>query len=149
MGVNIDQAEGSTEPVTNPNSQNKAFLLQRDDRQLKSAQSISSVHKATILRHVLEATEVSRFGRIISDKDLTDAIKYLESQLSVFHNSRVRLLQLERDQTRPINYTDDGGFFVVSKMQLNQETNKGYMDFTIKQVYHQFERLPGENGSAQ
>jgi hypothetical protein len=34
-------------------------------------------------------------------------------------------------------------------MQLNQETSKGYMDFTIKQVYHQFERLPGENGSAQ
>lgn len=96
--MNMDQAEGSTEPVTNPNSQNKAFLLQRDDRQLKSAQSISSVHKATILRHVLEATEVSRFGRLISDKDLTDAIKYLESQLSVFHNSRARLLQLERDQ---------------------------------------------------
>jgi hypothetical protein len=51
----MDQAEGSTEPVTNPNSSNKTFN-QRDDRSLKTAQNITSIAKNTILKHIQEAT---------------------------------------------------------------------------------------------
>jgi hypothetical protein len=51
----MEQAEGSTEPVTNPNSSNKTFN-QNNERSLKTAQNITSIARTTILKHIQEAT---------------------------------------------------------------------------------------------
>ena len=48
------------------------------------------------------------YGRMISITDLTNALKYLDSQHAVFHCARIKTLWLEREQKRPNFYTEDG-----------------------------------------
>ena len=54
----------------------------------------------------------------------------------------MKTLYLERDQEKPNAYTDDGGFFVISKTTLGKEKNPPpYYDISTRQVFHQFEKL--------
>ena len=53
----------------------------------------------------------------------------------------MKTLYLERDQEKPIQYSDEGGFFVISKTTLGTEkTPPPFYDITTRQVFHQFEK---------
>jgi hypothetical protein len=68
--------------------------------------------------------EVPLQGRQILANDLSQALKFLESQQPDFHVSRMKTLFLEKDQERPPTYSDRSGFFVVSKMSLASSDKK-------------------------
>ena len=59
---------------------------------------------------------INLYGRQILASDLTSALRFLESQTAAFHTSRMKTVLLERDQIKPTAFTDDGAFFVVSKL---------------------------------
>jgi len=54
--------------------------------------------------------------RIISQGDLQRALKYLESQRAAFHTGQMKMLALANDQQKPLTYTDDGNFFVITRI---------------------------------
>ena len=62
-----------------------------------------------------------KFGRQILVEDLMLALRFLESQHAHFHVNRMKTLFLERDQVKPNTYTDEGGFFVISKITMDTE----------------------------
>lgn len=86
----------------------------------------------------IDASEVNEMNRLIFHSDLATALKYLESQLSSFHEARLSTVWLEGDQ-QPQNKYVHGQFFVVSKLLQNKNDNK--QDISTRQVFHQFEPL--------
>ena len=78
-----------------------------------------------ILRSWLpQVDHVSRFGRQILANDLTQALRFLESQTAPFHTSRMKMVLLEREQKKPTAYSDDGAFFVVSRLNMGGPDEK-------------------------
>ena len=112
---------------------------------MQQTKQVSAVQKSLLAKFYKEANELSKYGRVISDKDLIEALQFMESQQPPFHISRVKNLQLEREQPKPPAYTDDQGFFVISKITPVTEVNKSvFYDWTIKQVYFQYEKFVSE-----
>ena len=93
---------------------------------------------------------VSQFGRQIRLSDLTSALRFLESQTSTFHSSRIKTMMLERDQVKPaLAYSNNGAFFVMTKLPSHNlgciEDNRSQPnrkeDLMTRQVFHEFEKL--------
>ena len=90
---------------------------------------------------------LSLTGRQILVGDLTCALRFLESQTSIFHTSRMKTVLLEKDQVKPTTYSDDGAFFVVTKLNSGgpEEGQKVVQhqirDITTRQVFHEFDKL--------
>ena len=78
-----------------------------------------------------------KFGRQILVDDLMHALHFLESQHAHFHVGRMKTLFLERDQVKPNTYSDDGGFFVISKIAMDSDKNMARVyDLSTRQVFH-------------
>ena len=112
----------------------------------------------TILRSWLpQVDQVNLFGRQIMASDLTQALRFLESQTAAFHTSRMKTVLLEKDQNKPTAYSDEGGFIVVSKLNSDDKLTplQRQFDISTRQVFHEFEKLnmstkgntPGAAGS--
>ena len=79
--------------------------------------------------------------------DLTDAMRFLESQTATYHTGRMKTLLLEREQNKPTAYSDDGAFFVVSRLntgvaeEKQKVTTTQFLDISTRQVFHEYEKL--------
>ena len=91
-----------------------------------------------------------KFGRQILVEDLMHALRFLESQHAHFHVNRMKTLFLERDQVKPNTYTDEGGFFVISKITMDTEKNPSRVyDLSTRQVFHQLDKLTVDDEGRQ
>lgn len=104
---------------------------------------------ATLRSWLPAVDEMNLFGRQILASDLTLALRFLESQTAAFHTGRMKTLLLERDQKKPQAYSDEGAFFVVSKLNLgaaddkqsSQSVEQQFRDVTMRQVFHEYDKL--------
>ena len=111
---------------------------------------MQSVPHSSLKGSLPDVNMLPKFGRQILVDDLMHALRFLESQHAHFHVSRMKTLFLERDQVKPNTYTDDGGFFVISKLALDSDKNLSRVyDLSTRQVFHQLDKLTVDDDGRQ